>query len=529
MMRCLACLVLALSLLAFSSAGAFAHAYLVESIPADGDLVKQAPSSVEVLFNEPVEIVTATLVGPGGEMNRLNVEGGKHARVRIAMPPGLSEGSHLVSYRIVSDDGHAVSGSVVFSIGRVSGGSPAGKQDPTLIVSALSPPLAMARFLLLAGMAFAVGALLFSAFLAPVAAARRLVLSALAIAGAAAFFSIGLQGADAHGQGFAALNDRAMWRSGVRLPQGVAALIGLAGLTVAALGLFAKGLTKRSLALFALALCALSLAWAGHARGWRPEGVMQGLAMLHVMSAICWAGALLPLAAASGREGFISVLQRFSAFTAPVYLALLASGAALAATQFFGPREVFATAWGIALAVKLAVVAVVTLFAVLNRTLFTSGLIKGDDSALKLLRRSIRLEASFALAIFAAASVWRITPPPTSLGAPNERAFQIHIHGAQAMASMTIRPARVGPVQIRIEPKAIDLSPLRVQEIDLFLTPDSPDVAPIQRKGKLVSGANVWEVEGVTVPAPGMWRIRVDLLIDDFDRTRLDAVISLRP
>ncbi|MDP2358852.1 MAG: copper resistance protein CopC [Beijerinckiaceae bacterium] len=529
MMRWLASLVFAFSLLALSSAGALAHAYLVESSPADGDLVKQAPQALEVLFNEPVELVTASLVGPSGEVSRLTVEGGKHARVRIAMPPDLSEGSHLVSYRVVSDDGHVVSGSVVFSIGRVSGGRPSVLEDPTIIVSALSPPLVMARFLLLAGMAFGVGALLFSAILAPVVAARGRVVSALAIAGVATFVSVGLQGADAHGQGLAALNDRAMWRSGLRLPQGVGALIALAGLAAAAVGLFANARAARPLSLIALALCALSLAWAGHARGWRPEGVMQGLAMLHVMSAICWAGALLPLAAASAREGFPDVLQRFSAFAAPVYLALLASGVALAATQFFAPREVFATAWGMALAAKLAVVAVVTLFAILNRTLFTSAVVEGDASALKLLRRSIRLEAAFALAIFAAASVWRITPPPTSLGAPNERAFQIHIHGAQAMASMTIRPARVGPVQIRIEPKAIDLSPLRVQEIDLFLTPDAPDVAPIQRKARLVSSPNVWEVEGVTVPAPGLWRIRVDLLIDDFDRTRLDAVISLRP
>ena len=529
MMRWLASLVFAVAMLELSSAGAFAHAYLVESSPADGDLVKQAPHALEVLFNEPVEIVTASLVGPSGEVNRLNVESGKQARVRIAMPPGLSEGSHLVSYRVVSDDGHVVSGSVVFSIGRVSGGGQAGQEEPTIIVSALSPTLVLARFLLLTGMAFGVGAVLFSAFLTPVGAARGLVLCALAIAGVAAFFSIGLQGADAHGQGLAALNDRAMWRSGLRLPQGVGALIALAGLAFAAVGLFAKGRATRPLALLALALCALSLAWAGHARSWRPEGVMQGLAILHVMSAICWAGALAPLAAASVRKDFAPVLQRFSAFAAPVYLALLASGVALATTQFFGPREVFATAWGMALAAKLAVVAIVTLFAILNRTLFTSAVIDGDASALKLLRRSIRLEAAFALAIFAAASLWRITPPPISLGAPNERAFQIHIHGVQAMASMTIRPARVGPVQIRIEPKAIDLSPLRVQEIDLFLTPDAPDIAPIQRKARLVSGPNVWEVEGVTVPAPGVWRIRVDLLIDDFDRTRLDAVISLRP
>ena len=97
------------------------------------------------------------------------------------------------------------------------------------------------------------------------------------------------------------------------------------------------------------------------------------------------------------------------------------------------------------------------------------------------------------------------------------------------MASMTIKPARVGPVQIRIEPKASDLSPLRVKEIDLYLTPDSPGVAPIQRRARLTPGGHVWEVDGLTIPAPGTWILRLDLLIDDFDRTRLDAVISVKP
>ena len=95
--------------------------------------------------------------------------------------------------------------------------------------------------------------------------------------------------------------------------------------------------------------------------------------------------------------------------------------------------------------------------------------------------------------------------------------------------SMTVCPARVRRVQIRMEPKRIDLSPLRVQEIDLFLTPDALDVAPIQRKGRLVFSPNVCEVKGVIVPAPGVWRICVELLIDDFDRTRLDAVITMQP
>lgn len=40
---------------------------------------------------------------------------------------------------------------------------------------------------------------------------------------------------------------------------------------------------------------------------------------------------------------------------------------------------------------------------------------------------------------------------------------------------------------------------------------------------------NVWEVDGVTIPSPGVWRIRIDLTVDDFERARLDAVIALQP
>jgi copper transport protein len=520
--------VAAFALLALTCVSAFAHAYLVESKPADGDLARLPPPAVELLFNEAVEITAASLVDPSGEVRRLPVSSAKAERISIAMPPGLGEGSHLLSYRVISEDGHVVSGSVVFSIGRASGGRPAGDEEPTINWSALAAPLVISRFILLAGLVFGAGAALSSAFLAPIPR-RSFAFLALVAAACAAFVSIGLQGADAHGQPLAALNDRAMWRSGFRLPQGVGAVIALVAIACAGLSLLRKGIVARVLALGAVILSAAALAWAGHARSWTPQSLMLGVVTFHVISAICWAGALLPLAAASRRDDFAAVLQRFSGLAAPIYAALIVTGVALAATQFLAPRDPFETAWGVAFAAKLAFVGVVTLFAVLNRLFFTPAILSGDQGAVKLLRKSIRFEAAFALAILAAAAVWRITPPPTSLGAPNERAFQIHIHGTQAMASMSIRPARVGPVQIRIEPKASDLSPLRVQEIDLFLTPDASGVAPIQRKARLASGVNVWEVDGVTIPAPGLWRIRVDLLIDDFERARLDAVISLRP
>ena len=82
---------------------------------------------------------------------------------------------------------------------------------------------------------------------------------------------------------------------------------------------------------------------------------------------------------------------------------------------------------------------------------------------------------------------------------------------------------------MRIEPKRADLSPLRAQEVELFIAPDAPDIAPIRRKARLVAEPNVWILDDLTIPAPGAWRIGVYLLIDDFERIRLDAVIVLQP
>ncbi len=519
----------ALVLAALCGASAFAHAYLVQSTPGDGDLLKQAPQAVELVFNEPVDITAAAHVDPQGVVTQLGKPQGAGARVVLPMPGGLGQGSHLVSYRVTSEDGHSVSGSLVFSVGRASGGDAAASQEPTVALSALSGPLVATRFLLLASLLFGVGASLFAAFLAPLGKWRGAALAALAVGALGAVVAIGLQGADAHGQGLAALNDRANWRSGLRLPQGMGSLLALLAIVCAMLALVLRARAARTLALAGLVFLALGLTFTSHARLWRPEALMQGAVTLHVMAAIAWAGSLAPLLWASRRDGFPLALKRFSMLAAPVYGLLLASGMALAATQVFAPRGLFDTAWGLVLAVKLALVLVVSALALLNRYRFTASALAGDPAATASLRRSISFEAGVALLILAVVSLWRLTPPPTSLGSPDERAFQIHVHGVEAMASMTIRPTRVGPVQIRIEPKGADLSPLRVQDVDLYLSPDAPGLAPIHRQARLAPGAHQWDVEGVTIPAPGIWRLRIDLLIDDFSRTSLDAVISVRP
>jgi copper transport protein len=62
----------------------------------------------------------------------------------------------------------------------------------------------------------------------------------------------------------------------------------------------------------------------------------------------------------------------------------------------------------------------------------------------------------------------------------------------------------------------------------LHLTPDAKDAGAIRRQARRISGQLIWEVDGVTIPSPGTWRVRIDLLIDDFTRVSLDAVIAVQ-
>jgi copper transport protein len=102
--------------------------------------------------------------------------------VTFHRPPGLGPGGHVVSWRVVSGDGHPIGGSVVFSVG-------AGGPAPTVADSAgTDQPLRIAvvalRALVYAGLFVGIGGLFFAAFIAtPPAAAMRTM--AFALAGAA--------------------------------------------------------------------------------------------------------------------------------------------------------------------------------------------------------------------------------------------------------------------------------------------------------------------------------------------------------
>ncbi|WP_244562590.1 copper resistance CopC family protein [Ensifer aridi] len=99
---------------------AVAHASLNTSEPNDGAVVDAAPSVYALTFSEPVSPLSLKLVRPDGASIPLDRFELKDRTVEIVAPTDLGRGTHVLSWRVISADGHPIGGSVVFSVGRAS-------------------------------------------------------------------------------------------------------------------------------------------------------------------------------------------------------------------------------------------------------------------------------------------------------------------------------------------------------------------------------------------------------------------------
>ena len=104
-------------LLAAASVRVHAHAVLVESTPLDGAVLESAPDRITLRFNEPTRVISLRLIDEGGQVTPL-AQGPQSTPDQVAAPlPPLSPGSYVVSWRLLSVDGHPVGGSVLFTLG----------------------------------------------------------------------------------------------------------------------------------------------------------------------------------------------------------------------------------------------------------------------------------------------------------------------------------------------------------------------------------------------------------------------------
>lgn len=99
---------------------AWGHAVLVRSSPANRAVVAQAPSRVQLWFNERIEPAYARLTVVDAQDLPLDsgevIVGPEDPRLLSVGLPALEPGRYTARYRVLSVDGHIVEGEVSFTL-----------------------------------------------------------------------------------------------------------------------------------------------------------------------------------------------------------------------------------------------------------------------------------------------------------------------------------------------------------------------------------------------------------------------------
>jgi copper transport protein len=516
------------ALFLFWSVAAFGHASLVSSDPPGGAMRAAMPERVALSFNEPVAPLVLKLVTPGGAISLLSGAEARDRTIAVALPRTSETGTYLLSWRVISADGHPVGGTVTFSVGE-AGGRAALSEESSKPLFRLA--FILAKVALYAALFIGIGGAFARAWIVQGRTGGRrgaMPPGAILLGFPALVATVGLQGLDALDVPATALAQAVVWRAGLETSWGITAIIAAFALLA---GLFAAVSVQRGSArlwsAIALVGLALALSASGHASAASPQALMRPAVFIHATAIALWIGALIPLSYALTGDAAGASLRRFSKFVPAALAMLFVSGFVLAIVQLGRGDAPWATDYGIVLLAKLSLVAVLLLIAAHNRFVLTPRIAAGDIAARAALRRFIIAELVVVLAILAAAATWRFTPPPRSLAAAAQSPEFVHIHAARAMADVTFLPAGPGRREAAINLQTGDFEPLDAKEVTLLLSNQAAQIESTAYVARRRSDG-VWIADGVLVPLPGLWTIQVDVLIDDFEKVMLQDAIALR-
>ncbi|GLZ41291.1 copper resistance CopC family protein [Actinokineospora sp. NBRC 105648] len=132
--RAVGALVVALFAVVGLAGPALAHNQLVSSNPADKASLETGPGTIELTFDQPVQagenLNTLVVVGPAGkdqwQAGKAAVRGNV---VSAPLRPLGPAGEYRVGYRILSADGHPVTGEIKFTLTKAGNGTPAPAEE----------------------------------------------------------------------------------------------------------------------------------------------------------------------------------------------------------------------------------------------------------------------------------------------------------------------------------------------------------------------------------------------------------------
>lgn len=557
-------------------AAASAHATLEGTSPPRGATVGRQPDAVAFRFSEPVEgnfgAVRVYDAG-GGRVDEGDAfhPGGEGPRLGVHLRPGLPDGSYTATYRVVSADGHIVSGGFVFSIGRAG---PAPAETVAELVAAggsgglTGIGMGISREVQYAALAVALGGLAFLLLawlpaLRSLAAGggswdgaerafRRRLRTVLLVAGLAgalsALAAIVFEAAAAAGVSAGAALDPTVLREelGTRFGTvwGIAALAWLLLAATASPALRRPSPWRAAPLLVPLAFVALEPALSGHPSTQSPVALLFPANALHVLAMAVWVGGLASLllvlpAATRGLDGpdrsrlLAAALARFSPLALACVAAILATGVGQAYAYVRHLDNLLDTAYGRAVAIKLLLLvgALVPLgacnrFRSLPRLRAIAAGGEPPARAGLLLRRALRAEVALLAVVLGVTAALAGYAPAT---AARSGAFSGEAALGPAQLEMTVDPARVGSNQVHLylfdARSGAQLG--AIEELGVTATMPERSIGPLPLDARR-AGPGHYIVQGALLGVAGDWRLEVTMRVSAFDEYTAALEVPVR-
>lgn len=355
---------------------AFAHAYIVQSTPAENQELKKAPEEIKIEFNEAIQngfhsITVRNSSGERVDSGKTEIDPQNAKIMTVKLKPKLKDDIYSAEWRAVSADGHPVSGTIPFSIGNIQGGLPKDQQNQASGLPAAD--IVIERVLLYTGFSLFMGAALFQLVWHrpengwPGDKKRRLkriTNVALLLTGAAIIIQLPLQTKTNAGVSWiGAFQPSLLKETLLNTTGGTLWLINIAIIALLVFSSNRKGLKSAILSLFLFAGLLFVKSLDGHAASTSAGYMTIAMNFIHLNAASIWTGGLAMFVLFFGKDWLKpdksliwETIRRFSPWALASAGLLIFSGLFNSFFIVHTLDNLFGTAYGKALLVKSALV-----------------------------------------------------------------------------------------------------------------------------------------------------------------------------
>jgi copper transport protein len=498
---------------------ASAHATLIDTTPAIDARVADSPAYVELVFDQPVELLSARAVELGGGAAPAFAGGEtKGTQLHLLFGAAFPPGNYAIVYRAASADGHPIQGTLRFGVGegRAVAIRTLSSGDPEATYGWLALAI-LVRFSITAVAVVIAGGFLYALFVAVPGVTYRSAATRLACLGAAlSLLDIGVRAAFLTDASPLGVFDPVLWRFGLAQEAGIARLAGAPGFLLLAFA-WTHG-ASRALGMAGTALVLLSLAGSSHATGPSPRWFGGGALILHLAAVMFWLGAFAPLIGALTRGGGASLpeVRRFARRMVPVLIVIAATGAVLLSVQVGSIYSLLVSDYATALALKLAFVVVLLAIAATNTWIRTPMLRREPARGAWSMARAIRIEGAVALGALGFATLLAYTAPPRvtavvphsalHLEAAKDDARTTIVAGAASVATVMLDPARSGRNRLLVALTDPDDLPMPGTVLTAHFARVDGDAQPLSFLLRDAGGGD-YTASPIELPAAGAWRL----------------------